>query len=1069
MPKNITTVNPDGTADYATIQAWDADRAGDLVASGFIEEVHMTSSPGGPKRDITQAILGAGWVTDPDNYISMVQIEPHSGVYNTEVFTLHQETFSTGARIVTEFGNNADHVHVSGVQFFTEGRGAQIGKVTNNSPALSGWMKVENCVFHNETAPVDIRTSIAGIQTRFGNTRLMIWNNVFDGFKDRTDSGFDPSAIWLEGNDKTAWIYNNTFFDCNLAVYNHIASPSNVNLRLKNNIVQVCASGLDTMVNVHADSTNNVWDSGVPPGDNPRQATVTFMNTAGFDYHLSPFDVGAFQQGRNLLTDEILHGPYQDTLAPITSHIFDASGNPRTNPWDAGYNEISNLGGDLFKNISTVNPDGGADYASLNVWESDRQGDISITGRNWTERVEVSSSGSADTVDTIMDGWLTDTNNPIQLFQHQSHSGVFNDSIYRIEEPDSSTTTSLDLELTGGAEHVHISGVQFHSLGNAEGIIKYSSNPAVGASGWLKIENCIFHCETPAGDSAGLQTALFFEFHLRCNAFIWNNVFDGYKDRGPGGNAVSAMYLDTEQAPFWIWNNTFFDCDNVFYDENATPRMAFMRIMNNIYQSCATGVVAPVPSIHADSTNNVADLFTPRGSNPRLATVIFRDEFAAAPNLHLDPSDTGALQQGSYLLSNSDLRDGPYQDGKALISTYVLDASGNRRTGPWDVGYNEISNPGVNISVVDPGGLGDYADIATWESDNQRDLVAHNWIEQVNLTSSDGTLDGSRCALAGWTTDTDHYIRIFQIQPHGGIYDENIYKLREPGSRASATIETPTGGADHIHVSGVQILKEGKGAAIRIANNATADASGWFKVQDCLIIGNTQPVNSGPNSAGIQHRPLNIELYAWNNVIFGILDPGGGFDTAAIWLDNSDEDIWLYNNTIYNCTNGIYNQLASPSQTGLRMKNNIIQACATGFVVGSVHADSTHNVWDSGTPPGANPRHATVTFIQPTGVDPDLHLDPSDTGALGQGIDLTSDVDFTTAAYGDNKASIFDHIYDIDYDLRLAPWSMGFDWRFVDISPLLLYGRLILDPLARLKMGNSGLLRGRLKIGKESG
>jgi len=498
--------------------------------------------------------------------------------------------------------------------------------------------------------------------------------------------------------------------------------------------------------------------------------------------------------------------------------------------------------------------------------------------------------------------------------------------------------------------------------------------------------------------------------------------------------------------------------------------MAQMKLFGNVLQSCPTGVPPLVPSIHADSTNNISDTETPRGSNPRRATVTFRDKAAAAPNLHLEPSDTGALGFGAYLRNNTDFTQGPYGDNKAVIPTFAFDASGNRRTSPWDGGYNELSNPGTNITIVDPGGLGDYADIQTWESDNQADLVALNWIEEVRLTSSDGTLDGTRCELAGWVTDPQHYIRIYQVQGHSGVYDSSIYKLREPGSRATATIETSTGGADHVDVSGVQILKEGRGAAIRIANTVAASASGWFKVHDCLIIGNTLAANVGASSAGIQHRVSNVPLFAWNNVIFGILDTGGGgFDVSAIWLESNDEDLWLYNNTIYNCTNGIYDDNVSPTQTGLRMKNNIIQACPTGITVGAVHADSTNNVWDSGTPPGSNPRHATVTFVQPTGLTPDLHLDPADTGAIGQGIDLSSDVDFLTAAYGDNSAPIIEHLWDIDRALRSGTWSIGFD--HVDSSPpvILLKGRIQLDPLRRFIVGRSGQLRGRVKIDRSSG
>ena len=51
---------------------------------------------------------------------------------------------------------------------------------------------------------------------------------------------------------------------------------------------------------------------------------------------------------------------------------------------------------------TTVNPDGGADYTSLNAWDSGEQTDLVTDGDNHV--VTCSSSGTADTANVMVYG-----------------------------------------------------------------------------------------------------------------------------------------------------------------------------------------------------------------------------------------------------------------------------------------------------------------------------------------------------------------------------------------------------------------------------------------------------------------------------------------------------------------------------------------------------------------------------------------------------------------------------------------------------------------------------------------
>jgi hypothetical protein len=316
-----------------------------------------------------------------------------------------------------------------------------------------------------------------------------------------------------------------------------------------------------------------------------------------------------------------------------------------------------------------------------------------------------------------------------------------------------------------------------------------------------------------------------------------------------------------------------------------------------------------------------------------------------------------------------------------------------------------------------------YTSLAAWSTQNEnptinlavrnfdtsRDLVTPNVV--MNVACYGDGADTTAVMVSGWTTAATNDIRIYTpvspaevgtSQRHPGRWDTTKYRLE-----AAANVLWIE--AYYARIEGLQVRLTADVAdvgGIIFSRGSGAGVSG-YEVSDNIVRG---------NGAGSSDIRIGINPYAagsgvvkvWNNVIY---DWRGGLNwVAGIVPDDPDYTVYIYNNTIVDCEWGI-----DVSDGTVIAKNNLVYNSSLDNYYGNFAASSTNNL--SGPTqtdaPGSNPRNATtVTFLNAPGDD--FHLGATDTGAKGQGVDLSADPDLAFAV-------------DVDGGPRRAPWDIGAD------------------------------------------
>lgn len=135
---------------------------------------------------------------------------------------------------------------------------------------------------------------------------------------------------------------------------------------------------------------------------------------------------------------------------------------------------------------------------------------------------------------------------------------------------------------------------------------------------------------------------------------------------------------------------------------------------------------------------------------------------------------------------------------------------------------------------------------------------------------------------------------------------------------------------------------------------------------------------------------------------------------ASRIFDFTDEgDQYFYNNTIIAgaSTQSLYYAVSADNDNSTTWYNNVLSGFAgvyNDLTPGTADYNMTDESWDLG---GANDEQDQTFVFVGSG---DYHLDSTDTGAQGNGTDLSSDA---TYAFSD----------DIDGDTRTTPWDCGAD------------------------------------------
>ena len=322
-----------------------------------------------------------------------------------------------------------------------------------------------------------------------------------------------------------------------------------------------------------------------------------------------------------------------------------------------------------------------------------------------------------------------------------------------------------------------------------------------------------------------------------------------------------------------------------------------------------------------------------------------------------------------------------------------------------------------------------YTSLSNWQAQNEndtindtvenfdtsRDLVTANVV--MNVACYGDGADTTAVTVSGWTTAATNYIRIFTpvrpaevgtSQRHPGKWDASKYRLQ------AGLSTSPQHHDDYASVEGLQVwmtanLERRAGSASPSLDTGVSD----YEISNNVVRGNgtgTTDIRIGINLYGAGSGVLKI----WNNVIY---DLGRTTRTSS----PASSPTTRTTPTTSTTTRSRTAKTASTPSVGtvLVAKNNLVYNSRVDnyWTDAGVSWDpsSTNNL--SGPTqtdaPGSNPRNVTtVTFVDATGDD--FHLAASDTGAQGQGADLSADAGLAFAV-------------DVDRGPRRAPWDIGAD------------------------------------------
>lgn len=595
----------------------------------------------------------------------------------------------------------------------------------------------------------------------------------------------------------------------------------------------------------------------------------------------------------------------------------------------------------------TVDPNGGADYASLALWEAGEQtlytsGDVAVADCRRTGALK-------DTDGFIIGGWTAGVVPRIEVNAAHRHEGKKADTrdsdgnyIYKLEASFDALRTGVNGteilfltvtnwgQFTGDRSAIGLSttvdfgivaGCLIYDPAETAGDIKSGILLGNGCDDWLLYNNIILDLDSPSGGGIGIRSSR--------------------------GNIVA--------------NNTVYNCGTGFTELDSNNTMIYT---NNL--SLGNAIADYDGGFAASSSNNVSSDGTAPGSNSTTG----KTDYAAYFVDHL----------AGDLRLNTSSRELFGIDAVDLSATFSEDNVGKVRPASSRFGLGAWRSQEWR-TTVDPNGGADYASIALWEAGEQALYVAGDTaIAECRRTGA--TKDTSSVDINGWTAgvltritthpDHRHEGKFADVRDSDGNY---IYRL----DSAQIIFRKHDAVIDHL-----MLYTTGRG----IWSNSP------FAITGCVIHSNFIQSVSGTNE-GIAEFGVLGDTSIYNNIVVGFNAAGG----RGIVMSSALRDIrpYMHNNLVYDCETGI------TADSDQLTNNNIVLNCPTCYT-GAVFTGSSNNVSSDATAPGTSPAinktAYTDYFVDPANSDFRLKADSATLFGIASA-DLSAT--FTDDAVGETR------------------------------------------------------------------
>ena len=298
------------------------------------------------------------------------------------------------------------------------------------------------------------------------------------------------------------------------------------------------------------------------------------------------------------------------------------------------------------------------------------------------------------------------------------------------------------------------------------------------------------------------------------------------------------------------------------------------------------------------------------------------------------------------------------------------------------------------INIVDPdAGSGyDYDSLSDWEAGEQANIVAADEQHTAKCRCTGGTADTTAVTIAGWTTDSTCFIKIWtdpeESYRHDGTYQTgNKYRLEYTGN--GIIIQE-----GNVNLEGLQIslVCPTDFTYYNALSYTTSGVDGDEKIEKCVFyLSSTAFTQRGRSINIATNATTGIDWIIANNVFYSAGVGGSMCRGIENGDNNSSGTVYIYNNTFKTLKVAIFISLFDGADC--YVKNCGFVSCTTGI---------------SGTADGT----ATNSTSTPTFDTDGIHLDSTDNTWKDQGTDLSGEGFFTD---------------DIDGDTRSGSWDIGAD------------------------------------------